>query len=67
MPHSVLEAIKEGFRNFEPVQPEEEQFEATQALPGSDEKLAVLARRVERGLPLWHPCDRRVFDDSEIA
>ena len=33
-------------------------FSATEAPAGSAEKLAEMARRVELGLPLWHPSDR---------
>jgi hypothetical protein len=62
---SVLDAIKAGRRDFEPADTRGDAFQATTALPGSDEKLEVLARRVERGLPLWHPEDRRTFDDTE--
>ena len=29
----------------------------TAALPGTWDKIAVLAERVEHGLPLWHPAD----------
>ena len=59
MPQSVLEAIKEGMWDFEPHPVPSREFDETDALPGSDEKLAVMARRLERGLPLWHPSDRR--------
>ena len=33
---------------------------ATQAPPGSEEKLAILRLRWERGELLWHPNDRRI-------
>lgn len=58
MPHSVLDAIKMGLWDFEPDDADGKPFDATQALPGSKEKLAVLAERVRRGLPLWHQQDR---------
>ena len=41
-------------------------FISTQALPGTVEKLDVLAQRLESGLPLWHPSDRRTFDDGPV-
>ena len=41
--------------------------DATEALPGTEEKLAILSARVARGLPLWHPRDRRTFDDTEAS
>ena len=67
MPHSVLEAIKMGIWDFEPDDHERSRFEATEALPGTAEKLAVLSARVKKGLPLWHPFDRRSFDDAEAV
>ena len=33
-------------------------FVATDAAPGSPEKIAVLERRARAGHPLWHPNDR---------
>lgn len=64
MNQSVLEAIRAGVWDYEPEERTEESFEATQALPGSTEKLAVLSRRVAEGLPLWHPADRQCWGDS---
>jgi len=58
VPRSVLEAIKMGLWDFEPPAVESSRFESTEAMPGTKAKLAVMARRVERGLPLWHPNDR---------
>ena len=63
-PNSVLDAIKLGIWDYEPEQCEREEFVATQALPGTIEKLSVLARRLQLGLPLWHPDDRKTFDQS---
>ena len=65
VPHSVLEAIKSGIWDFEPEHQRQSQFPATKAMPGTTEKLAVLSARIQQGLPLWHPSDRRTFDDSE--
>ena len=64
MPQSVLEAIKSGYWDYEPIDALIDDFLATEALPGSNEKLEILALRVARGLPLWHPEDRRTYDDS---
>ena len=64
MPHSVLDAIKLGMWDFEPDDRGSTDFSSTQALPGTDEKLEVLSERVSRGLPLWHPKDRRSYDES---
>lgn len=66
MPESVLDAIKMGIWDYEPDKQEKDEYEPTKALPGTDEKLSILAERVELGLPLWHPRDRRTYDDSEV-
>ena len=62
---SILDAIKEGQWDYEPEHVSSERFSHTQALPGTDEKLEILAARVKKGLPLWHPGDRQTYDDSE--
>lgn len=62
MPRSVLEAIKMGIWDFEPPEVAFDKFEASDAMPGTSEKLIQLAERVRRGLPLWHMYDR---DDME--
>ena len=64
MPQSVLDAIRMGVWDFEPERQREREFDSTRALPGSGEKLDVLAARLEQGLPLWHPKDRRTYDDA---
>jgi hypothetical protein len=60
----VLEAIKMGVWDYEPEEQDSSTYRATRALPGTDEKLDVMAQRVGRGLPLWHPEDRRTFDET---
>jgi hypothetical protein len=61
---SVLEAIQVGQWDFEPESTEEEnEFDSTNALPGSEEKLKILAERIQQGLPLWHPSDRHTYDE----
>jgi hypothetical protein len=62
VPKSVLEAIKMGIWDFEPPDIEYSRFDAADAMPGTDEKLTILAERAQRGLPLWHVQDR---DDVE--
>lgn len=64
MPHSVLEAIKMGYWDFEPQEVDRSQYDATSAMPGTHDKLQVLAERVASGLPLWHPADRHDYDDE---
>ena len=62
MSKSVLEAIREGNWDFEPVEVDRASFAATQAIPGTREKLQVLAERVRSGLPLWHERDRADYE-----
>ena len=62
MPKSVLEAIKEGFWDFEPPEIDSSQFDPTGAMPGTKDKLNTLAERAGNGLPLWHPEDREDID-----
>ena len=64
MVKSVLEAIQAGDWDFEPARIADQEFIATDALPGSSEKLEILARRIRDGLPLWHPDDRHTVDGS---
>jgi hypothetical protein len=47
-----------GLWDFEPPEVDQTEFDSTEAMPGTKAKLQVLAHRVERGLPLWHPADR---------
>ena len=65
MSRSVLEAIKQGDWDFEPSSQQVVNLKATAAMPGTNEKLDVLADRLRQGLPLWHPSDRRSYDDGE--
>ena len=65
MPNSVLDAIREGIWDYEPDSTKQERCSSTKALPGSDEKLDILAERIKKGLPLWHPEDRRTYDDGD--
>jgi hypothetical protein len=64
VPESVLDAIKLGIWDYEPDGVEKNDFDSTRALPGTNQKLAVLAQRLQQGLPLWHDSDRRSYDDS---
>jgi hypothetical protein len=65
VPRSVLEAIKQGEWDFEPGAQELLVVNATAALPGTTEKLDVLADRLAQGLPLWHKDDRLTFNDKD--
>ena len=62
---SVLEAIKEGVWDYEPEEVDDSGFDATKAMPGTDEKLSVLAERIKAGLPLWHVSDRTEYDEVD--
>lgn len=64
MPKSVLEAIKMGIWDYEPRLIEENSYEATEAMPGTQKKLEIMARRVQTGLPLWHEHDRTEYADE---
>ena len=61
---NVLDAIKLGEWDFEPVEVEDCNFDPTGAMPGTNEKLTVLAARVAAGLPLWNRDDRTEYDDE---
>jgi len=65
VPHSVLEAIKMGIWDFEPEEVKQDQYDSTGAMPGTSDKVTVLAERARCGLPLWHKEDRSSFDDSD--
>lgn len=65
MADSILEAIREGHWDYEPEPVQSNDFDSTKALPGTDEKLEILAVRVRKGLPLWHPEDRVTYDNSD--
>ena len=67
MQKSVLEAIKQGDWTYEPENVDEQDFRPTRAMPGTLEKLSVLAARVAAGLPLWHGHDRTEYDESDSA
>jgi len=64
VPCSILEAIRQGIWDFEPQAVDENRFDSTHAMPGTDEKLKVLAERVRAGLPLWHSGDRIDYEDE---
>ena len=65
MSRSVLEAIKQGDWTFEPSNQQVVNVRATAALPGTAEKLDVLAERAKKGLPLWHPRDRLSYEEKD--
>jgi hypothetical protein len=62
---SVLDAIREGDWFYEPPHIDPSRFDATAAIPGTREKLSVLAERVSAGLPLWHQQDRPDYEEPK--
>ncbi len=48
MRESVLEAIKQGHWDFEPASVRGDQYDSTEALPGSEEKIMTLAEKSAR-------------------
>lgn len=67
MTKSVLEAIREGDWDFEPAEIDQHEFAATRAIPGTREKLSVLAARARAGLPLWHDDDRIDYEEANAS
>jgi hypothetical protein len=53
-----------GFWDYEPEEANSDEYSPTGAMPGTTAKLDVLAERLESGLPLWHPNDRRDCEES---
>ena len=58
---NVFEAILECGHDEDFVPMETEDWGATDAAAGSRRKIDVLAERIRKGLPLWHPEDRRDY------
>ncbi len=55
---NVFEAILECGHDEDFMPEETDDFNATDAPAGSRMKIEILAERVLRGQPLWHPRDR---------
>ncbi len=58
---NVFEAILECGHDEDFVPAITEDFVATDAPAGSRAKIDVLAERIQKGVPLWHPDDRRDY------
>ena len=56
--HNVFDEIMETGHDEEFVPSVTDEFCPTDAPAGSPAKVQVLAERVRKGLPLWHPEDR---------
>ena len=55
---NVFEAIAKFGHDEDFAPRDSHEFMPTEAPAGSPEKLAEMARRIQMGLPLWHPSDR---------
>lgn len=64
MSQSVLDAIRDGMWDYEPPVMQPKDYASTKAMPGTNEKISVLAARAELGLPLWHDYDRVEYDEE---
>lgn len=62
MARSIIDAIKQGDWTFEPANQQPPDMKATTAMPGTAEKIDILARRLAQGEPLFHPRDRVSYD-----
>jgi hypothetical protein len=65
MNKNVLDAIRDGDWFFEPDDVDPRNYRATTAVPGTREKLHILAERAQAGLPLWHRSDRADYEELE--
>ncbi len=61
MMRNVFDAIMECGHDEDFIPEPSGEFSPTEAPAGSREKIAILAERVQRGLPLWHPMDRNDY------
>jgi hypothetical protein len=62
---NVLDAIREGDWFFEPEDVDPKRYQSTAAIPGTREKLHILAERARAGLPLWHESDRMDYEEPD--
>lgn len=66
MHKNVLDAIRDGDWFFEPEDVDPGRYQSTTAIPGTKDKIAILAERARAGLPLWHECDRLDYEDADV-
>jgi hypothetical protein len=64
MGNSILEAVKMGLWDFLPHTVDYNELEASDATPGTREKLDILADHLRRDLPTWHVDD--CLDDDRL-
>jgi len=58
---NVFEAILQCGHDEDFVPQETDDFTPTDAPAGSPAKIRILAERIQKGLPLWHPQDRSEY------
>ncbi len=58
MANSILEAVKRGLWDFQPHTVDYNELEASDAMPGTREKLDILAEHLRRDVAILH------FNDS---
>lgn len=54
MANSILEAVKMGRWDFQPHTVDYRDLEASDAMPGTREKLDILVEHLRRDVPTWH-------------
>ena len=64
---NVFEAIQKFGHDEDFVPRNGNQFQATDAPAGSVDKIEMLRRRVEEGVPLWHDEDRTDYSGLTAA
>ena len=58
---NVFDAILKYGHDEDFAPHENDDFTATEAPAGSDEKIEILRRRIAMGVPLWHDNDRQDY------
>jgi hypothetical protein len=67
-PKAVIKESQKSLLDWLAYEPKPDvKFTPTSALPGSAEKIDVLAERYEQGLPLWHKLDFRYCGTDDPA
>jgi hypothetical protein len=59
--NNVFDAILKYGHDEDFLPEDREDFEPTDAPAGSEDKIAILRRRIEQGMPLWHDSDRQDY------
>ena len=57
-PYNVFEAILTNGHDEDFSPKESEDYDATNAPAGSEDKIEIMRRRIAQGVPLWHRHDR---------